>query len=93
MMGAGTETVKKLSAKERKLYLLTNASTDDLQKSPNQTIYQIDLPRLILNGAQIKTNAKFLTDYLIGENADKKQFIEQHKSNIATLNNAAQVQK
>ena len=93
MMGAGTETVKKLSEKERKLYLLTNANVDDLQKSPNQNIYQIDLPRLILNGAQIKTNAKFLTDYLSGENVDKKQFIEQHKSNIATLNNAAQVQK
>ncbi|OTQ36740.1 LTA synthase family protein [Gilliamella apis] len=93
MMGAGTETVKKLSEKERKLYLLTNANVDDLQKSPNQNIYQIDLPRLILNGAQIKTNAKFLTDYLNGENVDKKQFIEQHKSNIATLNNAAQVQK
>lgn len=93
MMGAGTETVKKLSEKERKLYLLTNASIDDLQKSPNQTIYQIDLPRLILNGAQIKTNAKFLTDYLIAEQVDKKQFIEQHKANIATLNNAAQEQK
>lgn len=93
MMGAGTETVKKLSEKERKLYLLTNANSDDLQKPSNQTIYQIDLPRMILNGAQIKTNAKFLTDYLIGENFDKKQFIEQHKSNIATLNNAAQEQK
>ena len=93
MMGAGTETVKKLSEKERKLYLLTNANIDDLQKSPNQTIYQIDLPRLILNGAQIKTNAKFLTDYLIAEQVDKKQFIEQHKANIATLNNAAQEQK
>jgi phosphoglycerol transferase MdoB-like AlkP superfamily enzyme/uncharacterized membrane protein len=91
MMGSGTQTIKKLSEKERKLYLLTNANTDDLQKSPTQTIYQIDLPRLILNGAQVKTNAKFLTDYLTGDDFDKKQFIEQHKSNIATLNNAAQI--
>ncbi|MCO6548302.1 MAG: hypothetical protein J6583_11075, partial [Gilliamella sp.] len=59
----------------------------------DQTIYQIDLPRLILNGAQVKTNAKFLTDYLTEPNFDKKQFIEQNKSNIATLNNSAQIFK
>lgn len=93
MMGAGTPTINRLSEKERKLYLLTNAHTQDLQKNTDQTIYQIDLPRLILNGAQVKTNAKFLTDYLTEPNFDKKQFIEQNKSNIATLNNSAQVFK
>lgn len=90
MMGAGTSTIRHLSEKERKLYLLTNAQTQDLQKTPDQTIYQIDLPRLILNGAQIQTNAKFLTDYLTKPNLDKKQFIEQNKTNIATLNHSAE---
>ncbi|OCG06692.1 hypothetical protein A9G13_10570 [Gilliamella sp. wkB178] len=90
MMGSGTATIKQLSTKERKLYLLTNAAAQDLQKTPDQTIYQIDLPRLILNGAQIETNAKFLTDYLNTENFDKKQFIEQNKTNIATLNHSAE---
>ncbi|SCB75632.1 phosphoglycerol transferase [Gilliamella bombicola] len=93
MMGSGTPTINRLSQKERKLYLLTNARTQDLQKTPDQTIYQIDLPRLILNGAQIESNAKFLTDYLTKPNFDKKQFIEQNKSNIATINNSAQVFK
>ena len=90
MMGAATPTINHLSQKERKLYLLTNATTEHLQKTPDQTIYQIDLPRLILNGAQIATNAKFLTDYLTEPNLDKKQFIEQHKSDIATLNHSAE---
>jgi phosphoglycerol transferase MdoB-like AlkP superfamily enzyme len=93
MMGSGTPTINRLSQKERKLYLLTNARTQDLQKTPDQTIYQIDLPRLILNGAQVESNAKFLTDYLTEPNFDKKQFIEQNKSNIATINNSAQVFK
>ncbi|WP_176700814.1 hypothetical protein, partial [Gilliamella sp. Fer4-1] len=79
--------------KERKLYLLTNASIQDLQKTPDQTIYQIDLPRLILNGAQVASNGKFLTDYLSAPNFDKKQFIEKNKANIATINNSAQVFK
>lgn len=90
MMGAGTSTINHLSEKERKLYLLTNAQTQDLKKTTDQTIYQIDLPRLILNGAQIETNAKFLTDYLTEPNFDKKQFIKQNKSNIATLNHSAE---
>ncbi|MWN31413.1 MULTISPECIES: LTA synthase family protein [unclassified Gilliamella] len=93
MMGSGTPTINRLSQKERKLYLLTNANTQDLQKTPDQTIYQIDLPRLILNGAKVQSNAKFLTDYLTEPNFDKKHFIEQNKANIATINNSAQIYK
>ena len=93
MMGAGTATINRLSEKERKLYLLTNAKSENLHKTPDQVIYQIDLPRLILNGAQVESNAKFLTDYLTEPNFNKKQFIEQNKSKIATINNSAQVFK
>ncbi|OTQ35454.1 hypothetical protein B6D20_12810, partial [Gilliamella apicola] len=93
MMGAGTATINRLSEKERKLYLLTNAKSENLHKTPDQVIYQIDLPRLILNGAQVESNAKFLTDYLTEPNLNKKQFIEQNKSKIATINNSAQVFK
>ena len=93
MMGSGTPTIHRLSEKERQLYLLTNAKPENLHKSPDQTIYQIDLPRLILNGAQIKSNAKFLTDYLTQTDMDKKQFIEQNKSKIATLNHSAEYVK
>ncbi|MDF7666577.1 LTA synthase family protein [Orbaceae bacterium ESL0727] len=88
MMGAATPTIERLSQKERLLYLLTNATEYDLQKSVEQTIYQIDLPRLILNGAQVMTNAKFLTDYL-SNTRDKKLFVQQHKKSIATINRSA----
>ncbi len=89
MMGTGTPTISHLSQKERRLYLLTNASEKTLQKTTDQTIYQIDLPRLILNGADVKTNAKFLTDYLPTTPFDKKRFIEKNKTHIATINHSA----
>lgn len=88
MMGSGTETIFRLSENERLLYLLTNANQSDLPYQSDSTVYQIDLPRFILDGAKVKSNALFLTDYLNKE-IDKKQFIEQHKSDIATLNRAA----
>ncbi|MDF7670509.1 LTA synthase family protein [Orbaceae bacterium ESL0721] len=91
MMGAGTETIKRLSQKERSLYLLTNADEKSLQKSVDKTIYQIDLPRLILNGAKVQTNATFLTDYLAA-GSDKRDFIRQNKRRIATLNRSAAIE-
>jgi len=88
MMGAGTQTIADLSQKERFLYLLTNAKETDIAKNVQNTIYQIDLPRIILDGAKIKTNARFLTDYL-DHKMDKKQFVIDHKSAIATINRSA----
>ncbi|WP_392561353.1 LTA synthase family protein [Orbus sturtevantii] len=91
MMGAGTQTIANLSQRERFLYLLTNANSTDLAMDVKSTIYQIDLPRIILDGAGIKTNARFLTDYL-DHTIDKKQFIIDHKSAIATINRSAGTQ-
>lgn len=88
MMGSGTQTIANLSQKERFLYLLTNAKSADIAENVQSTIYQIDLPRIILDGAKIKTNARFLTDYL-DHNMDKKQFVIDHKSAIATINRSA----
>lgn len=90
MMGAGTPTLARLAHTPRSLYLLTNAHENDLQVTPATTLYQIDLPRLLINGAGIESNARFLTDYLPA-GSDKKQYIEQHKSRIATLNRAAEI--
>lgn len=88
MMGSGTQTIANLSKNERRLYLLTNAAAADLPYAVTDIIYQVDMPRIILDGAQVKSNAKFLTDYL-EKGLNKKVFIEEHKSDIATINQSA----
>lgn len=90
MMGAGTETIIRLSQQPRQLYVITNSSEETLQRQTTETLYQMDLPRLILNGAQVKSNALFLSDFL-AHNQDKRQFVEQHKPQIATVNRSAAV--
>jgi len=70
---------------DRGLYLLTNASDDDLHFDATDNIYQIDLPKIILDGAKIEHNAKFLTDYIDG---DIDKFIGENAALIATLNNS-----
>lgn len=87
MMGYGTDVIDKLSQQRRQLYLITNAEQKTLGQSTDAKIYQIDLPRLIINGAEIRTNAKFLTDFLA--ETDKAAFIERHKSDIAALNSSS----
>jgi glycerophosphoryl diester phosphodiesterase len=67
----------------RGLYLLTNADQDRLHLSNDGTLYQIDLPGIILKGANIKHNAKFLTDYISG---DKDAFIKENIVNLVSLN-------
>ncbi len=70
---------------DRGLYLITNASDDDLSFDTSDIIYQIDLPRIILEGAAIESNAKFLTDYI---HKDKEEFIRKNAASIATLNSS-----
>ena len=87
MMGEGGSVHHKLNSEERKLYLLTNSTSPKLQARKDQELYQIDLPRLIVDGAGIKTNAKFLADYLSRD--DVPGFIKKHEQDISTLNNAS----
>lgn len=88
MMGAGTRTIRWLSARRRSLYMITNASAVSCGRDPAQPIYQIDLPRLILAGANVDSNALFLTDYL-ARNTPHTDFIRYYKHQIAQLNKAA----
>lgn len=88
MMGAGTKTIAKLNQEKRELYVITNAPLESMPYQPENNIYQIDLPRIILDGAGIKSNATFLTDYL-SKKMDKKSFIAANKTNIATINRSA----
>lgn len=71
------------SSKDRGLYLLTNASVDSLNLNSGEKTYQVDLPKLILSGAGVKHNAKFLSDYVSG---DKEKFIKKNLSALTELN-------
>lgn len=68
---------------DRGLYLLTNANQNNLSYTNNKSIYQIDLAKLILEGAEIKHNVKFLTDYI---DTDKNDYINENLKNITSLN-------
>jgi len=68
---------------ERGLYLLTNASQEEIGVDSAITIDQMDLPKLILNGAGIQHNAKFLTDYVDG---DKRSYLEKNINKLNAVN-------
>ena len=87
LMGRGGEVHRKLNMQLRKLYLLTNIESQKFKEKTSDTIYQVDLPRLIVDGAEIKTNAKFLFDLL--ETKNKLEFIKSNSGKITTLNAAA----
>ncbi|EDM43925.1 phosphoglycerol transferase I [unidentified eubacterium SCB49] len=68
---------------KRDLYLLT--TVDKETTLPNtDNLHQIDIPRIIIEGAEIKTNATFLTDYIKDEDVD--EFISKNTKNILALN-------
>ncbi len=72
---------------KRGLYVITNADIDKATKNLYEPITQIDLPRIILNGAGVETNATFLTDYIKDGNKDK--FLQKNKKNLLALNVAS----
>ncbi len=72
---------------ERSLYLLTNATPSQTGYPIQEDIYQIDLPKIILAGAEIKHNAAFLTDYVTEK--DKNAFLRKNDENLLRLNDAA----
>lgn len=78
--------LQKFSAK-RGLYLITTADKESVSYKRLDTLSQIDLPRIILNGAGIESNAKFLTDYISEEN--ENAFLDKNIKNILALNEAS----
>lgn len=59
-----TPITKKLNKKPRDLFLLTNQKNIFEYENINQRLYFYDIPKVILNGAGIKTNAKFIKDLI-----------------------------
>ena len=74
-------------AQARSLYLLTNAKANQLSYKTSERVYQIDIPKLILEGAGVEHNATFLTDFI--QEQDKLNFIENNQANILALNEAS----
>ncbi len=79
-MGSSGEVISRLNKTDRSLYLLTNADKSKFPKDTNDTLYQTDLPRFIINGAGIKTNGKFWCDFL-----GKTDVREKMKGLVPTL--------
>lgn len=85
LMNSNSGVIEKFS--DRGLYLITTADLSKTGFNPSKAISQIDLPRIILDGAGIKTNAVFLCDFIKGK--DKEVFILENLKNIVALNEAS----
>lgn len=66
---------------ERSLYCITNSKF--FVKETSLPLYQIDLPKIILAGANINHNLKFLTDYIIG---NKSKYIQENILPLTEIN-------
>lgn len=64
---------------ERGLYCITNSKNNDY----GSNLYQIDLPKIILKGANINHNLKFLTDYITG---NKNEYIYENILPLTEIN-------
>jgi len=82
-MGSSSEAVNSFPD-ERGLYLITTAPKETLPFNSKNTLYQIDLPRIIINGAGIKSNVKFISDFVEPER--KEKFINENINNFLSLN-------
>lgn len=76
-----TPIVKKLGAKPRKVLLMSNKKIRDFESDEKIAFY--DIPGIILNLAEIKTNAKFFKD--LGASIDSG-FIEKNQDIFTLLN-------
>lgn len=68
--------------KKRELFLLSNLDHKTLKINLDKKIYQIDLPEIILNGADIHHNAKFLTNFI----GNDSNYLEKHIEQLTAIN-------
>lgn len=79
-----TPVVKNLNKKTRNLWLLSNAKNINLE---NKEITFYDMPKLILNGAQVQNNAKFINELIPNfDPTDKKTLQKLQDLNLALVN-------
>ena len=74
---SGNSALEELkSTGERSLYLLTNAPQENFRKKESDQICTLDLPRLILEGAQINSNIKFITESIDLDSLSERDFTD-----------------
>ena len=86
LIGNVSQIARELS-QPRSLYLLSNASEDLLSLRPGEELFQIMLPKLILEGAEIQHNARFLYDYIGDEPIP--DYLSQNFRELEDINEAA----
>jgi hypothetical protein len=67
-MGETGSVYDKPLKSSRHLYLLINVKENRFLKQTSDIINKIELPRMIIDRAEIKSNATFLVDFIKGEN-------------------------
>jgi hypothetical protein len=90
LMGTESDVINRFP-KDRSLFLLTNAPKSVLSYPTTSVIYQIDIPKIILEGAEVKHNAVFFTDLIAGKN--KLKYIDEHKAEILAINESSLVRR
>lgn len=86
LMGSTARVLKEFP-EPRGLFMLTSAKEKNLSYRTAESITQIDISRLILDGANVKHNVKFLTEKIT--KGDKSVFITENKRNILALNESS----
>ena len=93
LMAAGSHPYEVfIRAEQRNMYMITNAPAEKFSKQPNAPIHPIELPKMILQGADVRSNARFLADF-IPETEDINAFLAQNQEKLTALNSAAIHQK
>jgi phosphoglycerol transferase len=87
LMGRTGKILEKLKKEERSSLLISNADSNVLGRKPGQPVYIIELPRLILDGAGISSNARFLTDFIDEKNLSG--FTARNAPKLTALNQAS----
>lgn len=82
-----SKVTKELSKRNRSLFLISNVLSDFSKQEAAKNLKQIQIPALIIKGANIQTNGKFLSDLIDLRN--NNHFIEANYNKIANLNSSA----
>ena len=72
----------------RDLFVITNSRPGSFD--PEEYLLQIDIPKFILEGAEVRHNLNFLTDKIRG---DKISYLDKHRKTILQLNESALVRE
>ena len=73
---------------QRSMYMITNAPAEKFGKPSGQSIHPIDLPKMILQGADVRSNARFLVDFIpAGE--DINAYLANNREKLTALNSSA----